>query len=343
MGQYKKIDRGATVLAVGYKDIIVNGRVKYYPDRDGNLMIGTVETFSHGGFRRAGYEVDKLRVWVSDRVHIHDPCKDVTTYNPITGQDVTRWGYTVTNDSPDGVQRKYNLAGSAKGRSRARGKLYDLVRCNWQLDTMFTFTLDPTKIDRTAYPDIIKALSTWLANRVRRDGLVYVAVPEYHADGEAIHIHGLCNWAALHTIYSGVKRRGRMVYNVTDWRLGFSAAVRMGCSDTDRQRVSAYVCKYITKDNRKVGGRYFLHGGKLTRPTTVLREMSDDDVAQLVTAVPCRRWSTLTPMGTYTKITIDALQARENCPTGAKAAEKSPAARDKLFTVSELSAKGDEL
>ena len=48
-------------------------------------------------------------------------------------------------------------------------------------------------------------------------------------------------------------------------------------------------------------------------------------------------------MGTYTKITIDALQARENCPTGAKAAEKSPAARDKLFTVSELSAKGDEL
>lgn len=308
MGQYKTINRGATVLAVGYKDIVVNGRVKYYPDRDGNLMIGSVETFSHGGFRRKGFEADRVRMWVSDRVHVHDPSLDVTTYNPITGQDVTRWGYTVVNDSPDGAQRKYNLDGSAKGRSRARGKLYDLVRCNWQLDTMVTLTLDPAKIDRTAYPDIIKALSTWLANRVRRDGLAYVAVPEYHADGEAIHIHGLCNWDALHTIYSGVKQRGRMVYNVTDWPLGFSAAVRLGCTDADRQAVAAYVCKYITKGGQKVGGRYFLHGGKLARPTTVLREMSDDDVAQLLAAVPCRQWSMQTPMGTYTKITLQAAE-----------------------------------
>lgn len=309
MGQYKQINRGATVLAVGYNEIIVNGRVKYYPDRDGNLMIGSVETFSHGGFRRKGFEADRVRMWVSDRVHVHDPSLDVTTYNPITGQDVTRWGYTVVNDSPDGAQRKqYNLDGSAKGRSRARGKLYDLVRCNWQLNTMVTLTLDPAKIDRTAYPDIIKALSTWLANRVRRDGLAYVAVPEYHADGETIHIHGLCNWDALHTIYSGVKQHGRMVYNVTDWLLGFSAAVRLGCTDADRQAVAAYVCKYITKGGRKVGGRYFLHGGKLARPTTVLREMSDDDVAQLLAAVPCRRWSIQTPMGTYTKITLQAAE-----------------------------------
>lgn len=343
MGQYKNIDRGATVLAVGFKDIIVNGRVKYYPDRDGNLLIGSVETFSHGGFRRAGYEADKVRTWVSDRIHVHNPDLDTVTHNPITGQNVTKWGYDVVNDSPDGAPRKYNLDGSAKGRSRARSKLYDLVRCNWQLDTMVTLTLDPAQIDRTAYPDIIKALSTWLSNRVRRDGLTYVAVPEYHADGEAIHIHGLCNWDALRTTYSGVKQRGRMVYNVTDWALGFSAAVRLGCTDADRQAVAAYVAKYITKGGRKVGGRYFLHGGKLTRPTTVLREMSDDDIAQLLTAVPCRQWSIPTPMGTYTKITLDAPTDRKNCPTAAKPAENTrPACGTIVDTCSIVTKRGEK-
>lgn len=311
MGQYKNIDRGATVLAVGYKDIIVNGRVKYYPDRDGNLMIGSVETFSHGGFRRKGYEADRVRVWASSRVHVHDPDLDTVTYNPTTGQDVTKWGYEVVNDSPFGI-RKYNLDGSAKGRSRARGKLYDLVRCNWDLDTMVTLTLDPERVDRTAYPDIIKALSTWFSNRVRRDGLKYVAVPEYHEDGAAIHFHGLCNFAALHTKYSGVRQKGRYVYNITDFPLGFTAAVRLGCTDADRQAVAAYVCKYITKGGQKVGGRYFLHGGDLAKPTTVLREMSDDDIAQLLAAVPCRQWSIPTPMGTYTKITLDAPKTQKN-------------------------------
>lgn len=306
------VNCGFTPLAVGYPDIIVNGRVKYYPDRDGNLMLGSVETFSHGGFRRKGYEVDRCRVWVPERTYIHDPALDTVTYNPITGQDVHKWGYRKVNDSPE--RKAYNLDGNARGRARARTKLYDLVRCNWQLDTMVTLTLDPAKIDRTAYPDIIKALSTWLANRVRRDGLAYVAVPEYHADGEAIHIHGLCNWDALHTIYSGVKQHGRMVYNVTDWQLGFSAAVRLGCTDADRQAVAAYVCKYITKGGEKVGGRYFLHGGKLQRPVALLRELSDDDIAQLLAAVPCAQWSCPTPMGTYTRYTLKPAEKAEKSP-----------------------------
>ena len=311
MGQYEQINRGATVLAVGYNEIIVNGRVKYYPDRDGNLLIGQVDTFSHGGFRRRGYERDTLRVWVSDRVYVHDPTLDVTTYNPLTGQDVTRWGYTVTNDSPT---RAYNLDGSAKGRSRARGKLYDLVRCNWDLNCMFTLTFDADKIDRTSYDDIIKALNGWFANRVRRNGLKYVAVPEYHADGEAVHFHGLCNFDALSTIYSGKRHKGRKVYNITDFPYGFTVVKRITDGDSDRQRVAAYVCKYITKGNAKVGGRYFLHGGQLGKPTTVLRELSDDDVTQLVAATDCAQWSCQTPMGTYTRYTIKSPKKPENSP-----------------------------
>lgn len=322
------VNRGATKLAVCYPDIIVNGRVKYYPDRDGNLMLGSVETFSHGGFRRKGYEVDRCRVWVPERTCIHDPALDIVTYNPTTGQDVHKWGYRKVNDSP--TRAPYNLEGNARGRSRARGKLYDLVRCNWDLDCMITLTLDPKRVDRTAYPDIIKALSVWLANRVRRDGLKYVVVPEYHEDGEAIHFHGLCNFDALHTTYSGVRKKGRYIYNIDDFPLGFTAAVKLGCTDADRQAVAAYVCKYITKGGKKVGGRYYLHGGKLQRPVALLRELSDDDIAQLLAAVPCRQWTVPTPMGTYTKITLDARTAQ-------KSAGKSHSAQ---FTLSEESTNG---
>lgn len=311
MGEYKVIDRGATVFGVGYEQILVNGRVKYYPDRDGNLMLGSVETFSHGGFRRKGYEVDKMRVWVSSPQYRHDPALDVRVYNPLTEQWVVKWGYTYTNDSPDD-RKPYNLDGSAKGRSRARGKLYDLVRCNWELDCMFTLTFDASRIDRTDYGEIVKALRVWLDNRVRRNGLKYVAVPEYHADGKAVHIHGLCNFDALTTIYSGHRHNGRRVYNISDFPYGFTAVKKIRNGDADRFAVAAYVTKYISKGNAKVGGRYFLHGGNLVKPTVVLRELSDEDIEQLRAAAPCKSWSIPTPMGTYTKISIEIAENAES-------------------------------
>ena len=313
MGEYKIIDKGATVFSVGYSQILVNGRVKYYPDREGNLMIGSVETFSHGGFRRKGYEVDRQKVWVSDRVYVHDPDLDTVTYNPITGQDVRKYGYMVVNDRPDD-RKPYNLDGSAKGRSRARGKLYDLVRCNWDLDCMVTLTFDAAQIDRTDYGAIVKALRVWLDNRVRRNGLKYVAVPEYHADGEAVHFHGLCNFDALSTTYSGHRHNGRRVYNITDFPYGFTAAKKIRSSDADRLAVASYVCKYITKGGAKVGGRYFLHGGDLIKPTVVLRELSDEDIEQLQASTPCKSWSIPTPMGTYTKYTLQPAEKAEKMP-----------------------------
>ena len=105
-----------------------------------------------------------------------------------------------------------------------------------------------------------------------------------------------------------------MVYNITDYPYGYTAVVRLGCTDADRQAVAAYVCKYITKGGAKVGGRYYLHGGRLAKPTTVLRELSDDDLAQLVAATDCVQWSCPTPMGTYTRYTIKSPKKPENSP-----------------------------
>lgn len=311
MGEYKIIDKGRTVFGVSYSQILVNGRVKYYPDRDGNLQLGSVEVFDKGGFRRKGYEVDRQRVWVSSTLAVHDSSLDVSTFNPLTGQTVTKWGYQFVNDSPDD-RKPYNLDGSAKGRSRARGKLYDLVRCNWDLDCMFTLTFDAAQIDRTDYGAIIKSLRVWLDNRVRRGGLKYVAVPEYHADGKAVHFHGLCNFDALTTIYSGHRHNGRRVYNISDFPFGFTAVKKIRGGDADRFAVASYICKYITKGSEKVGGRYFLHGGRLEKPTVVLREMTDEAIAELQANAPVKSWSIPTPMGRYTKFTVHPAENAEN-------------------------------
>ena len=55
-----------------------------------------------------------------------------------------------------------------------------------------TLTLDPAKIDRHDMEALTKVINRWADNRVRRNGLAYVLVPERHKDG-AIHLHGFIN------------------------------------------------------------------------------------------------------------------------------------------------------
>jgi hypothetical protein len=53
------------------------------------------------------------------------------------------------------------------------------------------------------------------------------------------------------------------VFNIDSWKLGFSTAMR---TQGERKQVAGYIAKYITKSLEKVGGRYYLHGGKLAEP-----------------------------------------------------------------------------
>ena len=184
-------------------------------------------------------------------------------------------------------------------------KLFDYVRCNWDFDCMFTMTFDKTVIDRTSYDEIIKQVGQWLSNRVRRNGLKYIAVPEFHSDGTAIHLHGVCNFEALETKYSRVRQGGKGVYNITDFPYGFTAVKKFGDDEKDRHAVAVYVSKYITKTSVKVGGRYYLHGGKLLKPREVLCELSEEEAAQAAKVLGCSEWRCPTPQGgTYIKYTV---------------------------------------
>lgn len=287
------------MLAVTDNDIYATGRMKYYPDADGVWMLGSFDFFEgNGAFRRGGFE--KNEMWVPEMHTVHNPEKDETSFNPQTGECVTKWGYDHVADTPRGLPQrgKYQtVGGNDKGRRRAMVRLFDYVRCNWDLDCMFTMTFDKEQIDRTSYEDIIKEVGQWLSNRVRRSGLKYIAVPEYHADGAAIHLHGMCNFAALQTKYSGVLQNGKGVYNITDFPFGFTAVKKIGSGDQDRHAVAVYVSKYITKSSTKVGGRYYLHGGKLLQPRQILCGLTREDAEEIAQQFPCSVYECPTPIG----------------------------------------------
>ena len=154
-----------------------------------------------------------------------------------------------------------------------------------------TLTLDPSKIDRYDFPTVSHKLKTWLDNNVRRRGLVYILVPELHKDG-AIHFHGFFN-DALPAVDSGTlcsvpgKKKpcrprsqnqreewlaagAHVVFNLPRWSLGFSTAIELY---GEYSAAVGYVCKYIGKGSKKIGGRWYLSGGALQRPVI---ELSDD-------------------------------------------------------------------
>lgn len=159
---------------------------------------------------------------------------------------------------------------------RAKERCFDYILCN-DLDVFSTLTYSPETADRESYADVYKKLAVWLSNRVQRRGLRYVCVPEYHADGKAIHFHMLSTRDGLRLVDSGHFKEGKKVYNIDDWKWGFSTALLVDGEDA-REKVAKYIFKYMGKQmGQKIGGRYYLSGGDLKEPFFVY----SDDPAEL--------------------------------------------------------------
>lgn len=131
--------------------------------------------------------------------------------------------------------------------NRTKNAIYDLAKSNdWEW--FATFTFDPKRYDSTDYDAVVKLLKRFIDN-VRKNyapDLVYLIVPELHADGRKFHFHGLLSGTGcMDFAPSGIPDSdGEMIYNVLQWKYGFSSATQI----KDTVRASAYVTKYITKD-----------------------------------------------------------------------------------------------
>lgn len=248
------MDNEVKVASTQLADIMHNVRVKTYPSG-----LQEISCASEPVYREAGWELS-----------------DKWTTTP-------RGGLSDNSDSVDNLIR---------AQRRARMAIRDIALSN-EFKYFVTLTLDASKVDRYDITAQTKRMNTWLDNRVRRCGLKYVLVPELHKDG-AIHYHGFIN-DALSVIDSGTLQsdsarprkprskaeRSRLlasgahvVYNLPDWKFGFSTAIEIY---GDYRKAVSYVCKYINKQQQKIGGRWYYSGGDLQKPFVTLSDIDIDE------------------------------------------------------------------
>lgn len=161
-------------------------------------------------------------------------------------------------------------------------KIYDLAFQN-EWNYFMTITINPEQFDSKDVKEVYKRLRNWLSDRVKRKGLKYLLIPEYHENG-GIHAHALINdcFNFVHSgryLYSGkaykaetLQEKGidistlKPVYNVPEWKYGFSTAIPV---DGSPARLACYITKYITKDCKKIFGKYYLSSRNLNRDTEI--------------------------------------------------------------------------
>lgn len=181
----------------------------------------------------------------------------LTVFNFPRFRDVERQ----ENNIPD----TYNtdIPSRSDSLKRAKDMIFDIAYLNeseWRY--FITFTLDSSKIDRYDVSVVKKYMLQWLKNQVKRKNLKYLIVPEYHKD-KAIHFHGLINDCEFTFLDSGKRdKSGRSIYNVRDWRLGFTTAIEL---DTQKINLCKYMVKYVTKDVQRIFGNFYLAGGHIQR------------------------------------------------------------------------------
>ena len=157
---------------------------------------------------------------------------------------------------------------------RARAQLRRLALAN-EFDYFVTLTLDAQRIDRYDGAAVVKGLSRWCNDMVKRHGLRYILVPELHKDG-AFHFHGFMAGDGLQIVDSGVKWDGKPVYNLPQWRYGFTTAQRLY---GEYSAAVGYCCKYIGKQQgQRPLGRWYYSGGPLARPEVDFQNLDIRDV-----------------------------------------------------------------
>ena len=268
------------------EECFFNARTKYFVDNLGNLrpyelMVASRQVFSESGTELSDYSKDlewRLEYAAANR--------------ELFGGEFVGGNYKSEPLS------KAELLDSS--RRRARRKIFDYCICN-DFDLFVTLTLDKNLIERDHYSAVIKKLNNFLGNRVKRKGLRYIGVPELHKNG-GLHFHFAMNSEPFKLVDSGtVSVNGRKkpirvatadrlgisladrhtVYNVSDWRLGFSTAI---FAYGDRGAFAHYLSKELCKDIQKklaeggniekIGGRWYLHGGDLKKPIVRYQNMN---------------------------------------------------------------------
>ena len=240
-------------------------KAKYYKmlDTNGKVVsrLASIQRFSYPVFSPPGWE-------------------DVEMKNSHLPQFLTtnEFSCSLDEENVDDI-KDFCSQNVVRARRRAKGNAFDIIMCNPDLDIFCTFTYSPEKIsDKSSYEECYKVLAPWLSNRVQRNGLKYVCVPEYTQAGD-IHFHAIMNSVALFgkltfavNPHNGkpLSHNGKPLLNIIDWPYGFTSCEFIRnekAGENAREAVAKYIFKYMGKnEGQKIGGRYCLIGGDVKRP-----------------------------------------------------------------------------
>lgn len=265
MGKTKSVRR-ADALSKSEAEILFPVRAKYYKQSDGSLRLACVQVFSSPRFREDGWEFEDRK---------ENKCSvENSVENSDTDVEISESG-------------KISLESDIRRATRrAKIRCFDAIMCNPDMDLFLTITYSPEMVtDKADYDECYKYLSVWLSNRVQRNGLKYVCVPERTRKGD-IHFHMICNSSALKLTEARspkgrlLKHDGKQLYNCPEWKRGFTSAefiTRRTDTDDERAAVAKYIFKYMGKQmGAKIGGRYALSGGELCEPLYAYGETASE-------------------------------------------------------------------
>ena len=178
-----------------------------------------------------------------------------------------------------GLNKSNNVlleSNSENARFTSYNRLVRIIQSNPQMNWFFTGTLDPKKWIRNDFKGFYTPFSRFLHHK----GIKYILVPEFHADGENIHLHGLFDSSIepylsmfdttqpLPTYILDALEEGEDVRNFADYqkRFGYVSVSRV----KDEKAIAHYVSKYILKsikdsECRVAHRRYYCSIG-LNRP-----------------------------------------------------------------------------
>lgn len=155
---------------------------------------------------------------------------------------------------------------------RSRLMVSDYILSN-DFDIFVTFTFNPKKVNRYDLNACYSKMQSWLWRQQRKseNTMKYLIVPEKHKDN-AIHFHAVISHYPGDLKKTKIIQNNRRVYNLPSYRYGFTNAQFL---DGDRQKVAAYVCKYITKDMVTVSNcRRYWCSKNLQKPIKYYNEAS---------------------------------------------------------------------
>ena len=266
---------------------LTNSKIKIYRDGSYTIIRSNRNIFRSPDFEKkdtcnTGY-IENCSLKNQTAKHLD---KHVFTFHDLSGKPVKFWDVSKEFKRRSPFKSSIPRNDSLK---RAKQSIFDIIYQN-DFRWFITITLNKSLIDRNNPVEIIKKLRKWLNNMKSRKGLEYVLVPEYHEKG-GIHCHALINDCSLDFVDSStrlvpgydkpvllstirnkhicekigiVESDLRVVYNITNWKYGWSTAIQTygNCST-----LAFYISKYVTKDVKKIFGKFFYSSKGLVRKT----------------------------------------------------------------------------